>query len=71
MLPLHLEEEKVYTNQQAGISAMTRSKPEQPPTWSKAPLGRQRGLAVNHHGCGPHYKGVCCGRHPQLSQSLE
>jgi hypothetical protein len=41
MLPPHLEEEKTYTNQQAGISTTTRGKLRQPSAQSKTPPGQQ------------------------------
>jgi hypothetical protein len=44
MSPLRLEEEKVYTNQQATINIMTGGKPRQPPTQTGALPIRQCGL---------------------------
>jgi hypothetical protein len=41
MLPPHLEEEKAYTNQQAGISTTTRGKLRQPSAQSKTPPGQR------------------------------
>jgi hypothetical protein len=40
MLPLHREEKKAYTNQQAMINAMTRSNHKQPPARIEAPPDR-------------------------------